>query len=213
MSERDTNVVASYDRVAAAYAVHFGDELAHKPLDRALLDAFAEEVRGRGPVLDLGCGPGQITRALAARGLNAMGLDLSPGMIAHARTLEPALPYVVGSMLAIDAGPGTYAGLTAFYAIVHLAPAELPAAFRELLRVLRPGGPLLLSFHLGDERVHVAELLEMPVDLDFTFFARTAVERALEEAGFTIAATLERPPYTTVEHPTRRAYVLARRPS
>ena len=116
-------------------------------------------------------------------------------------------------LLAIDAGPGTYAGLTAFYAIVHLAPAELPAAFRELLRVLRPGGPLLLSFHLGDERVHVAELLEMPVDLDFTFFARTVVERALEEAGFKIAATLERAPYTTVEHPTRRAYVLARRPS
>ena len=106
-------------------------------------------------------------------------------------------------MMAIDAEPGTYAGLTAFYAIVHLTPKELPAAFRELLRVLRPGGPLLLSFHLGAERVHVAELLQQQVDLDFTFFARAVVERALEEAGFTVAATLERAPYTAVEHPTR----------
>lgn len=213
MSDRDANVVASYDRVASAYAAHFGSELDHKPLDRALLDAFAEELRGKGPVLDVGCGPGQITRALAARGLNAMGLDLSPGMVAHARTLEPALPYVVGSMLALGGEDATYAGISAFYAIVHLAPAELPAAFRELYRVLRPGGPLLLSFHLGDERVHLAELLEQPVDLDFTFFARATVERALEEVGFGIAAALERAPYTPTEHPTRRCYLLARKPS
>jgi SAM-dependent methyltransferase len=116
-------------------------------------------------------------------------------------------------MLALEAEAESYAGLTAFYAIVHLGPDELPVAFRELFRVLRPGAPLLLSFHLGDERVHLAELLAQPVDLDFTFFARPVVERALEDAGFVIAAALERAPYTAVEHPTRRAYLLARRPS
>ncbi len=57
MEEHASAVQTSYDRVAAAYAAHYLGELAYKPLDRALLDCFAEEVRGHGPVGDIGCGP------------------------------------------------------------------------------------------------------------------------------------------------------------
>src|SRR5437867_6393483 len=60
MDPKTAAIQASYDRVATEYAGRFFDELAHKPLDRALLNCFAEQVQGRGPVADLGCGPGQI---------------------------------------------------------------------------------------------------------------------------------------------------------
>ena len=60
MSVRD-DLRHSYDRVAHEYAHRIHGELAHKPLDRALLDRFALEVRGRGPVCDLGCGPSRTT--------------------------------------------------------------------------------------------------------------------------------------------------------
>jgi hypothetical protein len=49
---------AAYDTVAVDYAELLRDELAAKPVDRALLALFAELVRGGGPVADLGCGPG-----------------------------------------------------------------------------------------------------------------------------------------------------------
>jgi hypothetical protein len=52
----------SYDSAAQAYAEHLAGELVHKPLDRHLLSRFAEEMRGRGLVADLGCGPGHISR-------------------------------------------------------------------------------------------------------------------------------------------------------
>src|SRR5947209_2756301 len=106
VSERDTTIAASYDRLAGAYAARFGGELAHKPLDRALLDCFAEELRGKGRVVDVGCGPGQITRALQARGLDAMGIDLSAAMIALARREAPSLPFVQGSMRSLEAEDG-----------------------------------------------------------------------------------------------------------
>jgi SAM-dependent methyltransferase len=48
----------SYDSAAEAYAEHLATELVHKPLDRHLLNRFAEAVAGRGLVADLGCGPG-----------------------------------------------------------------------------------------------------------------------------------------------------------
>ena len=70
----------SYDAVASTYEALFGDELAGKPLDRALLAAFAQTVSG--PVADLGCGPGHVTAHLHDIGCQATGVDLAPEMVA-----------------------------------------------------------------------------------------------------------------------------------
>jgi SAM-dependent methyltransferase len=59
-------LLASYDRVAAEYTAQIADELAGKPLDRALLRVFAEQVDG--PIADLGCGPGHVAAFLADAG-------------------------------------------------------------------------------------------------------------------------------------------------
>ncbi|HEX6863269.1 MAG TPA: hypothetical protein VF414_10665 [Thermoanaerobaculia bacterium] len=60
------DVRESYDSAAQAYAEHLASELDHKPLDRHLLNRFAEETRGRGLVADLGCGPGALRCAQLA---------------------------------------------------------------------------------------------------------------------------------------------------
>ena len=70
------NVRDSYDCAADAYAQHLADELERKPLDRHLLDRFAEETRGRGLVADVGCGPGHVARYLHDRGVSIVGIDL-----------------------------------------------------------------------------------------------------------------------------------------
>ena len=60
----------AYDAVAAQYEKQFAHELDHKPLDRALLAAFAELVEPRGIIADIGCGPGHVAaqlRSLEAR--------------------------------------------------------------------------------------------------------------------------------------------------
>ncbi|MGP4024280.1 methyltransferase domain-containing protein [Actinomadura sp. 3N407] len=87
----DPGTRAAYDAVAALYADTFRNVLDELPLDRALITAFAEPVRGTGgPVADLGCGPGHVTAFLASLGLPASGIDLSPEMIARAREDHPA---------------------------------------------------------------------------------------------------------------------------
>jgi trans-aconitate methyltransferase len=75
----------SYDRLAEEYARHIFDELQHKPLDRELLDRFAQQTSGRGQVCDMGCGPGQVARYLRDARASVFGLDLSPGMIKQAQ--------------------------------------------------------------------------------------------------------------------------------
>jgi SAM-dependent methyltransferase len=211
MDRKRSALRESYDRVAGSYADNLFNELVHKPLDRALLDAFAEEMRGKGPIVDVGCGPGQVARYLHQRGVSVSGLDLSPGMVAVATRLTPEVSFREGSLLALPDSGGSWEGCTAFYAIVHFDRAELGRAMRELARVLRRGGLMLLAFHDGDERIHRDELFGVEVDLDFVFWRSAAVESELREAGFAIEAKLERAPYVGHEHPSRRTYLFARR--
>ena len=203
----------NYDQIAAEYARHIFDELRHKPLDRELLDRFAAEIRGRGEMCDMGCGPGHVARYLRDAGLSVFGLDLSPGMLEQARKLNPDIPFRQGNMLCLDIPDGSLAGIAAFYATVNLPTESLPLVFREMERVLRPGGLLLLAFHAGDEIVHVDELWDQQVSMDFLFLQPPKIKLCLEAEGFVVEEIIEREPCPEVEYQSRRAYIFARKPA
>ena len=202
-----------YNQTARAYAGAYYDELRHKPLDRLLLRRFADEHKGKGPVADLGCGPGQTTRFLYEAGITAItGIDLSPGMIAEAVRLNPApIRFETGNMLQLAYPDQTFGGLVAFYAIVHFTEPELAAAMAESYRVLKGGGQFLLSFHAGEQTVHLEELLQERVSIDFHFFDPDRVLDIARGAGFTVVDALVRYPYAGHEYPSRRAYLLVQK--
>jgi ubiquinone/menaquinone biosynthesis C-methylase UbiE len=203
----------SYDCVADEYARHISSELQNKPLDRELLTSFASRLKGKGEVCDMGCGPGHVARFLHDQGTNVFGLDLSSRMLEEARRLNPDISFRQGNMLALDLPDASVAGITAFYAIVNLPKASLPQVFREMARVLKPGGLLLLAHHIGDQILHRDEWWDRPISMDFHFLQPLATQRDLEAAGFTVEEVVEREPYAPeVEHQSRRAYIFARKP-
>ena len=204
---------AAYDTVAVDYARLLSSELAAKPLDRALLAAFAELVLagGGGPVADLGCGPGRVTTHLHALGLDAFGVDLSPEMVAVARRSYPDLRFEAGSITALDLPDGGLAGALAWYSVIHTPPGQLPLVFGEFHRVLAPGGHLLLAFQAGDEPRHLSSAYGHEVALDSYRLPPDAVAEQLALAGFTqVARTLREPvDFETVP----QAYLLFRKPA
>lgn len=204
------DVRESYDSAAEAYAEHLADELAQKPLDRHLLNRFAEEVRGKGLVADLGCGPGHVTRYLHERGVSMLGIDLSEQMIDVAQRLNPGIDFRAGDMTRLDLSDASLAGAVLFYSIVHFAPDELEVSLLELRRVLTAGGSALISFHIGDEVVHVEDLFGAAVDLDFRFQDPENVIAALRRANLQVREHVAREPYDGAEYPSRRCYLLVR---
>jgi demethylmenaquinone methyltransferase/2-methoxy-6-polyprenyl-1,4-benzoquinol methylase len=90
-------------------------------------------------VLDLACGTGDLCRDLTARGLAPIGVDLSFGMLAAART---EAPLVHGDALRLPVPDASVDGVTCGFALRNFE--SLPPFFRELARVVRPGGRVAL---------------------------------------------------------------------
>src|SRR5919108_447047 len=88
-------------------------------------------------VLDVACGTGDLCRELAAVGLRPIGVDLSMGMLRHART--PA-PLVQADGLRLPVPDGALDGATSGFALRNVV--DLDTLFAELARVLRPGGTM-----------------------------------------------------------------------
>jgi SAM-dependent methyltransferase len=205
----DTRI--SYDTVAAGYADQMRDALGAAPYLRAALSLFAEQVRtaGGGPVADVGCGPGHVTAHLHGLGVDAFGIDLSPGMVEVARRDHPGLRFEVGSMTDLDLADGSAAGLLAFWSLVHMPDEAVPAVFEHFLRVLRPGGPLLIGFHVGDQaRLKTEGYGGRPMKVHVHRRPPERVAAWLRDAGFAVEAHL----LLDVDSSAPGAVLFARRP-
>jgi len=205
---------ASYDAVAVEYAERFQDELAGKPLDRALLTGFAELVQAGGgrPVADVGSGPGRTTAFLHRLGLDVFGIDLSPQMVELARREHPGVRFEVGSMLGLDLPDGGLGGLLANYSIIHVPLDRLPEVFAEFHRVLAPGGHVLVVFQVGDEPLRFTEAFGHSVSLEFHRRRPDQIAELMNQAGLVVGARMVREPEEGVEK-TPQAYLFARKPT
>ncbi|MFJ9886035.1 class I SAM-dependent methyltransferase [Streptomyces sp. NPDC091287] len=209
---------SSYDTMAPAYVEFARGELAAKPLERALLSAFAELAAAGGglPVADVGCGTGRVTAHLheLGLGLDMFGIDLSPRMVAVAREEHPGLRFEEGSMLDLGLPDASLGGLLAWYSTIHVPDEELPRAFGEFHRVLAPGAHVQLGFQVGDELLRFTEAWGMEVSLDFHRRQPERIAELLREAGLEVVSRVWRERETDGPFPERapQGFVLARRP-
>jgi ubiquinone/menaquinone biosynthesis C-methylase UbiE len=202
-----------YDRIAANYAERFHHHLDDKPVDLAVLSAFAALVLA-GPsrkVIDVGCGTGATTALLDAHGVDVSGIDVSANMVAQARRLSPGLPFSVGSMATLDIPDRSVGGICAWYSIIHVPDGHLAAVFREFHRVLLPGGLVLLAFQVGGEPRVLSNAFGHDVHLTFIRRRPQWVSDQLSAAGLDGYAELVRQPDDDGFEATPHAYLIARR--
>lgn len=157
-----------------------------------------------GAVLDVGCGPGHLTAHLRSLEVDAIGLDVAPTFIDHARATHPGGRYELASMRRLPFPDGSVAGILAWYSLIHVPPDELDGVLAELRRVVRPAGPLVVGFFDGDT---VA-----PFDHKVTtayFWPVDELAARLERAGFT-EIERDRRPVTTGRGDRHHAAIAAR---
>jgi ubiquinone/menaquinone biosynthesis C-methylase UbiE len=218
MAEQDhvESARAVYDAAVAKYVQFVGTEISpvtEATLDRSLLLAFTELIRDgpAGRVADVGCGPGRVAAFLAHRGVTVVGIDVSEGMLAAARSAHPHIPFEQGDLNALPFDAAVLAGVVCWYSIIYTPPNRLKGAFAELARVLTPGGSVLLGFHAGSgESVHRADAHGTHLPLTSYLHDPREVVSLLEEANFTTYATVIRAP--ALQHETTpQGFVFGRR--
>jgi SAM-dependent methyltransferase len=139
----------AYASVADLYIELFGTSRQVHADDLAFVGRHLSSRPGK--VLDLGCGPGHLTDYLRSLGVDAIGIDLVPGFIAHAKAAHPTGRYHLGSMTSLDVENHAIAGVLAWYSLIHLPPPDLDGVLAEFRRVMAPAGTLVVGFFDGDE--------------------------------------------------------------
>jgi 2-polyprenyl-3-methyl-5-hydroxy-6-metoxy-1,4-benzoquinol methylase len=134
-------VVADFDRIADAMAADPRPDV-FTFAERFLLQLIPEDAKR---ALDVGCGDGSLSRALAGRGITTLGIDASPRMIALARARAggtPLLEYRIGDIL-INVPPPASFDVVVSIAMAHHAP--LDRVVKALVAAVAPGGTLVIQ--------------------------------------------------------------------
>ena len=212
MTETGADVLSTtrdaYDAKAAHYAEVIEPMWRERPFDLAMFAAFAKLTAGRGPVADLGCGPGHLTNHLSTLGVDASGVDLSPAMIQIARTAYPHLTFEVGSMTALDLADGALSGVLAHYSTIHTPPARLPQLLTEIHRVLAPGGHLHLAFLADRDSAELGRPYDHTVAVAYRW-SPDRLAALLEEIGFSEVVRLLEQPAADAKRPYPGAHLIA----
>lgn len=139
-------------------------------------------------VLDAGCGTGRVAVELARRGVEAVGVDLDPAMLAAARRKGPDIEWIEGDLADVTVADGEGrprafdAVVMAGNVMIFLAPGTEAAVLANMVRHLRPGGRIVAGFQL-----------------DGSGSALTGYDRMATEAGLALEhrwSTWDRRPYT-----------------
>ena len=173
--------------------------------------AFFELVPAPGrATLEVGCGEGRVSRDLAALGHVVTGVDVSPTLLRLAAEADPASTYLVADGSAVPFPDGSFDLAVAYNSLMDVD--DMPAAVREIARVLEPGGRLCVTIthplmdagrrdgdrfviegsYFGRRRFEgTFERDGLTVTFKGWCYPLEAYARALEDAGFEIEAIRE----------------------
>ena len=148
---------------------------------------FTKSVGKGAKVLDLGCASGYQSKLLKSQGLDVVGLDLSPKMIAIAKKRVPSAEFVVSDMIKMEFAMGSFDGVYVRASLLHIPKRLVAKVLRSIHKILKSNGIFYLAVKEGKGEGEVEdERHGRKVKRFFSFFQKQEIIDFLENAGFRI---------------------------
>lgn len=170
-----------FDRHAARYAARYGDVERYAPS----LGDFLDLMPPGAEVLELACGPGNVTRHLLQRrpDLKVLGTDMAPSMLDIARAVNPEATFERLDQRAIRTLGRGFHGIVCAFGLPYLSTEEAAAVIADASAMLHPGGAFYLSTM---EEVPARSAWEGPSKEErilMHYHAGAALRTAIHQAG------------------------------
>lgn len=179
--------IATYNQIAPDLSAK-----SEPKLDLKELNYFLSQIRTGGYILDLGCGAGRDAAYILKVGFKVVGIDLSTGMLKEAKRLHPEIDTKLMDFRKMDFEDKTFDGIWANAALVHVPRSELEPTLKEISRVIKPKGIMLITLKKGSGSKWVKEALSNYKARFYSFYSQEELNQAYIGAGLKLIKYYER---------------------
>lgn len=179
--ERIPKAISTYDKIANLYAKKVASRA---PLQE--LEKFTKYIPPSAKVLDIGCAAGRDTRILKDKGYEAIGIDLSKGLLAIARKENSGIEFYFADVRSLPFPDNSFEGLWSNAVFHQLEKNDMQDTLKEWRRVLKPKGVLYLRTKMGTGDIKVGDELSGGEEREFTLLSQDDLKQMLQTADFKI---------------------------
>lgn len=178
MSGREIHkiVIEAYDNIAEAYVDAYTE---NDEIDYRYLEKFINVVNGK-CLLDMGCGTGGNAFYLSKKGFDVTGIDDSSGMLKVAKKYFPDIKFYKEDILETSFQDNSFDGIVLAYVINHFDNEGLNLLKHEIDRILKLGGAVFVSAHVGDTEEIVPDPLDENVKIYYNFISIERLDALFE---------------------------------
>ena len=177
--------VGAFDRAADLYEEKYMDlALYNDTYDR--LCGYLD-VQGAS-ILDLGCGPGNITRYLLSKrpDFHVLGVDLAPNMVSRAKVNNPTAEFLVADCRNISAIGRSFDAIICGFCLPYLSKPEVEKLFEDMPSLLYPSGLLYLTAMEGEYERSSVQVSSRGDEVYTYFYSLEFFSKLLERNGFDV---------------------------
>ena len=178
-------VINVFSKNAELYQERYMDVAAY----RDMLDIFCNNIgNDKASVLDIACGPGNITRYVLSQkpGFEILGIDISPAMLALAAANNPTATFREMDCRDISELPATYNGIIIGFCLPYLSREEAFKLFSDCAALLMPGGVLYISTMEDSYEKSGIDRSSSGDEVYIYYHESVFLYKSLEENGFTV---------------------------
>lgn len=170
------STIFTYNKIVNCYSECWSnDERMHN-----MLQKFLTLLPERSFVVDIGCGTGRDVKYLIDYGVDAIGIDLSIGMLKEAKRIIPVDKFIIMDMRTLGLPSEMFNGIWACASVIHIPKYQIEMVLKGFYRILKRDGILFLAMQEGENE------LFMPDGRFYAYYKREEIKRLLQKYNFQI---------------------------